>query len=206
MRKFHFLLLLLAVALNHVSGANAKQPPQLQQVDHLEPVIVKSAKNAAVMPYDDVYDRLKRMQDSKLDRVRLQIKVAPKQDGLKLADVRVAIVNDNVSVNLPIASDGAINLPLRTDLYKTDAETRSNQPKGALTGTISLGVGWPGGNEIAYAHVEETVRQIQTAGKDLMGRFGYVLFFPSLANFEVPVIFPVPRGQTMKVMEGRSRD
>ena len=153
------------------------------------------------MPYDDVYERLKRMQDSKLDRVRLQITVAPKLDGLKLSDVRVAIVNDNLSVNLPIASDGAIKLPLRADLYKTDAEIRSNQPKGALTGSISLGVGWPGGNEIAYADVEETVRQIQTAGKDLMGWVGYVLFFPSLANFEVPVQFPVPRGQTMNVMK-----
>ena len=173
------------------------QPPTAA----LEPVIVKSAKNAAVMPYDDVYDRLKRLQDSKLDRVRLQIKVTPKQDGLQLAGVRVAIVNDNVSVNLPIAADGLINLPLRNDLYKTNAELRSNQPKGSLAASITLGVDWDGGSEIAYAEVEETLRQFQRGGKDLMGWFAYLLFFPSLENFEVPVQYSKANGQTMKVMK-----
>ena len=141
------------------------------------------------------------MQDSKLDRVRLQIKVVPKQDGLSLADVRVAIVNDKASVNLSIAADGTIDLPLRADLYQTDAEIRSNQIKGALGGSIEFAVSWPSGSEISYAEVEETVRQTQMAGKDLMGWVGYLLFFPSLANFEVPVQFPVPRAQTMKVMK-----
>jgi Protein of unknown function (DUF2987) len=169
--------------------------------ERVEPVIVNSPKNAAVMPYDAVYDRLKRLQDSKLDRITLQIKVAPKQDGLKLSDVRVAIVNDKASVNLPIAADGSINVPLRADLYQTDAEIRSNQVKGALGGSVEFAVSWPGGNEIAYAEVEETVRQAQMAGKDLIGWFGYMLFFPSLANFEVPVQFPAPRGQTMRVMK-----
>ncbi len=167
----------------------------------VEPVIVNSPKNAAVMPYDAVYVRLKRMQDSKLDRVRLQIKVVPKQDGLSLVDVRVAIVNDKASVNLPIAADGTIDLPLRADLYQTDAEIRSNQIMGALGGSIEFAVSWPSGSEISYAEVEETVRQTQMAGKDLMGWVGYLLFFPSLANFEVPVQFPVPRAQTMKVMK-----
>jgi hypothetical protein len=167
----------------------------------LDTVIVKSPKNAAVMPYDAAYERLKRLQDSKLDRVRLQIKIETKQEGLKLSDVRVAIVNDSVSVQLPISAEGVIELPLRGDLYKTDAEIRSNQPKGALAGSVSLGIGWQGGNEISYADVEETVRQMQTAGKDVLGWLGYMLFFPALANFEVPVQFPVPRGQTMKVMK-----
>lgn len=35
----------------------------------------------------------------------------------------------------------------------------------------------------------------------MLGWFGYMLFFPSLANFEMPVQFPVPRAQTMKVMK-----
>lgn len=167
----------------------------------IEPVIVNSPKNAAMMPYDAVYERLKRMQDSKLDRIRLQIKLVPKLAGLKLSDVRVAIVNDTVSMNLPISADGSIDLPLRADVYKTDAEIRSNQIKGALGGSVEFSVSWPGGSEIPYAEVEETVRQIQMAGKDLMGWFGYMLFFPSLANFEVPVQYPEPHGQTMRVMK-----
>lgn len=192
------LLVSLAVALQASAQPAGDAGAASSQV---EPVIVKSAKNAAVMPYDDVYERLKRMQDSKLDRIRLQIKIAPARDDVKLADVRVAIVNDNVSVNLPVAADGTIELPLRSDLYKTDAEIRSNQAKGSLKGSITLGVGWEGGSEIAYADVEETVRQIQMGGKDLMGWFAYLLFFPSLANFEVPVQFPKANGQTMKVMK-----
>lgn len=171
-------------------------PPQ-----QLDTVIVKSPKNAAVMPYDAAYERLKRLQDSKLDRIRLQIKIAPNREDVKLADVRVAIVNDSASVNLPIAADGTIELPLRPDLYRTDAEIRSNQEKGSLKGSITLGVNWPGGSEIAWTEIEETVRQLQHAGKDVMGWFAYMLFFPSMHNVEVPVQFPVPRGQTMKVMK-----
>ena len=167
----------------------------------VETVIVKSAKNAAMMPYDDVYERLKRMQDAKLDRIRLQIKISPKRDDLKLSDVRVAIVNDNISVNLPIAADGRIDVPLRGDLYKTDAEIRINQPKGSLGGSVSLEVGWDGGKEIPYAEIEETVRQFQRGGKDLMGWFAYLVFFPSFESFEVPVQFPKADGQTMKVMK-----
>lgn len=193
------LFSLIAVATSSaqpaVSGSDSAAPTVV------ETVIVKNPKNAAVMPYDIAYERLKRMQDSKLDRVRLQIKITPKDDAVKLADVRAAIVNDTVSVPLPVAKDGSIELPLRPDLYKTDAEIRTNQPKGSLTAGVTIGVGWPGGSEIAYADVEETVRQIQHAGKDVMGWFAYMLFFPSLSNFEVPVQFPVPRGQTMKVMK-----
>ena len=192
--------LLISIAL----APSALSQPAVEgstAVSQLETVIVKSPRNAAMMPYDDVYERLKRMQDSKLDRIRLQVKISPARDDVKLVDVRVAIVNDNASVNLPIAADGTIELPLRPDFYKTDAEIRSNQTKGSLKGSISLGVAWPGGTEIAYADVEETVRQIQMGGKDLMGWFGYMLFFPSLANFEVPVQFPKANGQTMKVMK-----
>ena len=45
------------------------------------------------------------------------------------------------------------------------------------------------------------MRQLQTAGKDLLGWFGYMLFFPSLSNFEVPLQYPEPRGQTMRVVK-----
>lgn len=197
------LNLITVVILAHSTDAFSQPalPASEPAAAPMETVIVKSAKNAAVMPYDEVYERLKRMQDSKLDRIRLQIKVAPARDDVKLADVRVAIVNDTASVNLPIAADGTIELPLRPDLYKTDAEIRSNQTKGSLKGSVTLGVGWDGGKEIAYAEVEETVRQFQRGGKDLMGWFAYLVFFPSFESFEVPVQYPNANGQTMKVMK-----
>ena len=190
------------ISLTFISAASAQSATTDGTLaTSIETVIVKSPKNAAMMPYDDVYERLKRMQDSKLDRIRLQIKIAPVLAAVKLADVRVAIVNDNASVNLAIAADGTIDLPLRPDLYKTDAEIRSNQPKGSLNGSISLGVGWDGGKEIPYAEIEETVRQFQRGGKDLMGWFAYLIFFPSFDEFEVPVQYPKANGQTMKVMK-----
>ncbi len=199
-------LTLIFAATSFAQPAATPAQPEIPTTDVAAPkvvdtVIVKNPKNAAVMPYDAVYERLKRMQDSKLDRVRLQIKINVKDETVKLADVRAAIVSDTVSIPMPIAKDGTIELPLRPDLYKTDAEIRTNQPKGSLNGSVTLGASWPGGSEIAYADVEETVRQLQVAGKDIMGWFGYMLFFPSMANFEVPVQFPEPRGQTMKVMK-----
>lgn len=194
-------MLALGASMSVFAQTSAVTTADAAAPERVEVVIVNSPKNAAVMSYDSVYDRLKRIKDSKLDRIHLHIKVVPKQDGLKLSDVRVAIVNDKVSVNLPIAADGSIDVPLRADLYQTDAEIRSNQIKGALGGSIEFTVSWPGGSEISYAEVEETVRQTQIAGKDLLGWFGYLLFFPSLANFEVPMQFPVPRGQTMRVMK-----
>lgn len=173
-----------------------------QAVDtQFEEVIVKSPKNAAMMPYDDVYVRLKRMEESKLDRVRMQIKVTPKDESVKLADVRVAIVNDTTSLPVRLGADGTVTVPMRAELYKTDAEIRSNQPKGSLSASLTLAVAWSGGQEIPYYEIEETVRQLQTAGKDLLGWFGYMLFFPSLSNFEVPLQYPEPRGQTMRVVK-----
>ncbi len=77
----------------------------------------------------------------------------------------------------------------------------TNRPKGSLKATVNLGVGWVGGKEIAYAEVEETVRQFQRGGKDLMGWFAYLIFFPSFESFEVPVQFPKANGQTMKAMK-----
>lgn len=173
-----------------------------QAVDtQFEEVIVKSPKNAAMMPYDDVYVRLKRMEESKLDRVRMQIKVTPKDESVKLADVRVAIVNDATSLPVRLGADGTVTVPMRAELYRTDAEIRSNQPKGSLAASLTLAVAWSGGQEIPYYEIEETVRQLQTAGKDLLGWFGYMLFFPSLRNFEVPLQYPEPRGQTMRVVK-----
>ena len=164
-------------------------------------VVIEYPKNAAVMAYDEMYERLKRMQDSKLDRVRLQIKLKSKNAAVAPAQMRIAIVNDHVTVPLPITADGGVTLPLRADLYKTSADIRSNQPKGTMEVSVDFGVSWPRGTEVSYAEVEETARQIQLAGKDLLGWFGYMLFFPSLANFEVPVQYPAPNGQTMTVLK-----
>lgn len=203
MLRFSTLILSVAVIATNSSDAFAQPASPVPELaaTPMETIIVKSAKNAAVMPYDDVYERLKRMQDSKLDRIRLQIKISPAREDLKLADVRIALVNDSASVSLPIAADGLIDVPLRSDLYKTDAEIRSNQPKGSLRASITLGVGWDGGKEIPYAEIEETVRQFQRGGKDLMGWFAYLVFFPSFERFEVPVQYPKANGQTMKVMK-----
>ena len=203
MLRFSTLILSVAVIATNSSDAFAQPASPVPELaaTPMETIIVKSAKNAAVMPYDDVYERLKRMQDSKLDRIRLQIKISPAREDLKLADVRIALVNDSASVSLPIAADGLIDVPLRSDLYKTDAEIRSNQPKGSLRASITLGVGWDGGKEIPYAEIEETVRQFQRGGKDLMGWFAYLVFFPSFERFEVPVQYQRAHGQTMKVMK-----
>jgi len=115
--------------------------------------------------------------------------------------VRVAIVNDTTSLPVRLGADGTVTVPLRAELYRTDAEIRSNQPKGSLAASLTLAVAWSGGQEIPYYEIEETVRQLQTAGKDLLGWFGYMLFFPSLSNFEVPLQYPEPRGQTMRVVK-----
>jgi len=174
-------------------------------VERVEEVVLISPKNAAVMPYDSIYERLKRLQDSKIDRVALQIKVTTKDPKVKLSDVRVALVNDKLSIPIPIAPDGTVKLPLRADMYNTDAELRSNQPKGMIGGSISLGINWSIAAEIPYAEVEETVRQLQTAAKDVLGWLGYMLFFPSITNVDIPITYPEPKGQTLKIMkDGRA--
>ena len=71
------------VSLTFTSAASAQSATSDGPLaTSIETVIVKSPKNAAMMPYDDVYERLKRMQDSKLDRIRLQIKIAPARDDI----------------------------------------------------------------------------------------------------------------------------
>lgn len=187
-----------AFASDNPTGSNAG-------AERVEEVVVISPKNAAVMPYDSVYERLKRLQDSKIDRVALQIKVTAKDPKIKLSDVRVALVNDQLSIPIPIAQDGTVKLPLRADMYNTDAELRSNQPKGMIGGSVTLGINWSIAGEIPYSEVEETVRQLQTAAKDVLGWLGYMLFFPSITNVDIPITYSQPSGQTLKVMkEGRA--
>ena len=38
-------------------------------------------------------------------------------------------------------------------------------------------------------------------GRDLLGWFRLYAVFPSLSNFEVPLQYPEPRGQTMRVVK-----
>ena len=103
-------LTLIFAATSFAQPAATPAQPEIPTTDVAAPkvvdtVIVKNPKNAAVMPYDAVYERLKRMQDSKLDRVRLQIKINVKDETVKLADVRAAIVSDTVSIPMPIAKE-----------------------------------------------------------------------------------------------------
>lgn len=167
----------------------------------VDEVVVRAPKHAAMMPYDDVFVRLKRMRDSKLDRVALKIVLKPKDNTVKLGDVRVALINDKTSVPIPVGQDGSVEIPYREDMYRTDAELRSNQPKGTLSANLSINVAWSAGTEIPYHEVEETVRQLQVAGKDFLGWFGYMLFFPSMQNMEVPLQYAEPRGQTLRVVK-----
>jgi Protein of unknown function (DUF2987) len=196
------VLLLTTPFTAFAANSAASESAAFERIDE---VVVISPKNAAVMPYDSVYERLKRLQDSKIDRVALQIKITTKDPKIKLSDVRVALVNDKLSIPVPIGSDGTVNLPLRPDMYNTDAELRSNQPKGMIGGSITLAINWSMAGEIPYAEVEETVRQLQTAAKDVLGWVGYMLFFPTITKVDVPIQYPEARGQTLKIMkDGRA--
>jgi hypothetical protein len=175
--------------------------PTMPTLDRVETVVVKNPKNAAVMSYDTAYERLKRMQDSKLDRIKLEVRVKMKDPAVPLSNLRVAIVNDAINVPLKVRPDGLIVLPLRDDLYKTNAEILSNQPKGSMDTLVTFDIVWRGALEIPYFEVEETVRQLEVAGKDVMGWIAYMIFFPSTNNIEAALQYSEPRGQTLKIVK-----
>lgn len=171
-------------------------------VQRIDEVIVKSPKNAAVMPYDGMYERLKRFHDSKLDRVKIEVRVTPADQSVKQDEIRVALVNDTQSLPLKIAADGLIDLPLRADFYKTDAEFRANQPKGKLSTSLGISTTWsPAGHEVEYAEIEECVRQMEMAAKDVAGWLLYTLFFPSLEKVDLPIRYATANGQTLDIVK-----
>lgn len=189
-------LFLIAVTPVHAQGAPATA--------RVEELVVRNPKNAAVTPYDAVYERLKRFRDSKLDRVSLVIRVTPSSQEVKQSDIRVSLVNDAQSLPLKLDVDGRIELPLREDFYKTNAELLTNQPKGTLSTSVTIGVSWDGADELPYAEVEETIRQLQMAGKDVLGWFGYMIFFPSVYSINIPIQYKTPNQQRMDVLrDGR---
>jgi hypothetical protein len=194
-------LLFFSVTALAYAQTPTESPTNSPNAERVETVVVKNPKNAAVMPYDAAYERLKRMQDSKLDRIRLDVRVKMKDAVIPMSALRVAIVNDAVNIPLKVAADGLVVLPLRDDLYKTNAEILSNQPKTSLDTHVSFDIVWKGALEIPYFEVEETLRQLQVAGKDVMGWVAYMIFFPSLNNFEVDLKYPEPRGQTLKIVK-----
>jgi hypothetical protein len=116
--------------------------------------------------------------------------------------IRIALVNDTQSVRVAIDADGRVELPVRPDRYKMNAEFRSNQPKGSLTSTITISVGWSGGSEIPYSEAGETVRQLETGAKDLLGWFGHMLFFPSITRVDIPIQYKTPNGERLDIVKG----
>ncbi len=198
---FFLFPLFTAFVYAQVPTEPAPITPTTLTPERVETVVVNNPKNAAVMSYDTAYERLKRMQDSKLDRIKLEIRVKMKDPAVPLSNLRVAIVNDTINVPLKVQPDGLIMLPLRDDLYKTNAEILSNQPKGSMDTMVSFDIVWRGALEIPYYEVEETVRQLEVAGKDVMGWIAYVIFFPSTKNIEVALQYPEPRGQTLKIFK-----
>jgi hypothetical protein len=201
MRHLLFLLSLLLANTTPAQPAPNSMPDSVQRIDE---VIVKNPKNAAVLSYDTVYERLLRFRESKLDRVAFKVKVTPKNPNVQQSDIRVALVNDEKSLPVKVDLDGSVELPLREEFYKTNAELISNQPKGSLNVGVNINITWSGGREIAYAEVEETVRQLQWAGKDLLGWFGYMLFFPSITSVDIPVQYKAANGQRLDIVrDGR---
>jgi hypothetical protein len=97
--------------------------PTMPTLDRVETVVVKNPKNAAVMSYDTAYERLKRMQDSKLDRIKLEVRVKMKDPAVPLSNLRVAIVNDAINVPLKVRPDGLIVFRSR----RNRAPTRSRR-------------------------------------------------------------------------------
>jgi Protein of unknown function (DUF2987) len=191
-------------AVSYAIAQNASPPTtnDTSNVQRIDEVIVKSPKNAAVMPYDGMYERLKRFHDSKLDRVKLEVRVKPVDQSIKQEEIRVALVNDAQSVPLKIAADGLIELPLRDDFYKTDAEFRANQPKGTLSASLGIATTWsPSAHEVEYAEIEECVRQLELAAKDVAGWLLYTLFFPSLEKVDLPIRYAVANGQTLDIVK-----
>jgi hypothetical protein len=176
-------------------------PVTTAALERTETVVIRNPKNAAVMDYDTAYERLKRMQDSKLDRVKLEVRIKPSNEAVPISNVRVAIINDETNVPVVVKPDGLVVVAMRDDLYKTKAEILTNQPKGSLDVSVTLGITWRAAQEIPFSEVEETVRQLEVAGKDVMGWFAYMVFFPSLKNIEVPLQYPEPRGQTLKIVK-----
>jgi Protein of unknown function (DUF2987) len=181
--------------------AQSVEADSTQSAQVLEQVIVKIPKNAAVMPYDAVYERLKRFADSKLDRIKLEIKVHPKDSAISQSDIRVSLANDTQSIPIKIEADGRIELPLRPDFYKTGAEFMANQPKGTLETSVHIAPTWAGGKEVPYAEIEESVRQFQVAGRDVLGWLGYMLFFPSVHSIDIPVTYKTPNGQRLDIVK-----
>ena len=198
MRHLLFLLSLLLANTTLAQPAHNSMPDSVQRVDE---VIVKNPKNAAVLSYDTVYERLLRFRESKLDRVAFKVKVTPKDPNVKQSDIRVALVNDEKSIPVKVDSEGHVELPFREEFYKTNAELMSNQPKGSLNVGVNINITWSGGKEIPYAEVEETVRQLQMAGKDLLGWFGYMLFFPSITSVDIPVQYKAANGQRLDIVK-----
>ncbi len=177
-------------------------PNDAASAPRLEEVIVKSPKNAAVMSYDAAYERLKRFRDSNLDRVKLEIRITPADKNIRQDEIRVALVNDAQSLPLKIAADGLVDIPVRDDLYKTDAELRTNQPKGKLSLSVGIALNWSfASKEIPYNEVEESMRQLERGGKDVLGWIAYTLFFPSFENVDIPVRYPKANGQTLDVVK-----
>jgi hypothetical protein len=95
-------------------------------------------------------------------------------------------------VPIPIASDGKVDMPFRSDWADSGAVVQVNQPKGSFRMTFNMNPRVPAGTRMSYANLTESATVIERGIKQMAGMLS--IFAPKVKAFVLH--FPPGSAQT----------
>lgn len=120
------LPIILSLGVSNFAFAEETSPETLQQV------AVQGSKDPDWKPYRkmldglDAFDKYHALAPS----AELKLILRPQQPNLDTTDLRLRIVGDNTSIDLPIAADHTFSVPRVESAARDDADLRLNSKKG----------------------------------------------------------------------------
>jgi hypothetical protein len=120
------LPVILSLCVSNFAFADEASPETLQQV------AVQGSKDPDWKPYRkmldglDAFDKYHALAPS----AELKFILRPQQPNLETTDLRLRIVGDNTSIDLPIAADHTFSVPRVESASRDDADLRLNSKKG----------------------------------------------------------------------------
>lgn len=119
----------------------------------------------ATLPYHSLYDYQKKIAAlQSLDRLNIGLSITSTRPDVSPGDIKLVMHRASGALqDIPVDSDGHINLPVSEELQKEDPQIVSNQPEKTLDATLSLELRPLTALSMNYADLVAGVQQLSTA-------------------------------------------
>lgn len=141
--------------------------------------------NHRAIDYQDINDLVHFVNNEAQSKlVSLSSKVSVEQDGLAISDVKMWMTGkDSKSIAINIAEDGSVILPELTQDDAKESLLHINQPKGAVSISLSVSINPPDSLQISYQDLFVVLEDTNNFMSKMMGAAS--LFMPDMDTLKL---------------------